>query len=90
MEYSREDITHVVVKPENVLRTFATEKIDAGAGEPNRTRLLVNQHVNWAVGCEDIRAKSGSDEHAEEHETDARGALLHEGAKCATERRLRI
>jgi 3-methyladenine DNA glycosylase AlkC len=59
---AREDIAHIVIEAEDVLRSVAAESVDAWAGESYRTRLLINQDVNRAVAGEYVCAERCGDE----------------------------
>jgi 3-methyladenine DNA glycosylase AlkC len=73
---AREDIAHIVIKAEDVLRPLATESVDAWTSESNRTRLLINQDVNRAVAGEYVCTKRCDDQYGQQEKPNARSALL--------------
>ena len=65
MKDAREDIAHIVVKAEDVLRSVAAESVDAWAGESDCAWLLINQHINWAVTGKYICTKRCDDQYGQ-------------------------
>ena len=85
VQHACKHIAHIAVQAEDVLRTFATEQVDARARESNRPGLLIDQNINRAVACEDICAERCDHEHRKKRESYPRGPLLQKRAERAPE-----